>query len=241
MTQPKSAPKEPTVLDHYPTMVEPERFKDLAPPQPDKTAIFPPLRSESELVGYLRTGGCTAGCGACCEAFVVPIDVDGLKSENFEGLTSGGLLVLPIDSRVRGNTEFADWEYWLKLHDVWLYENTGGDLTAVVTGIKVDSLPPLELDAWSEWLAKYDVTLLRRDGQQVLAYIKIRCEKLTEDGMCGVFGTDERPQMCAPYPEHPLDVEGIDFCTYNFRPIKKSDLRTVGSVADKPKKKRKKR
>ena len=232
-----------TVLDHYPTMVEPERFKDLAPPQPDKTAIFQPLKSESEeIVGYLRTGGCTAGCGACCEAFVVPIDIEGLNSEGFEGLTSAGRLVLPIDSNMRGSAGFTDWEYWLKLHDVWIYEKTSGVLTAVIMGITVDSLPPLEFDAWAEWLAKYDVTLLRREGQQVLAYIKIRCEKLTEDGMCGVFGTDERPQMCAPYPEHPLDVEGIDFCTYKFQPVKKSDIHYAeATMTAKSKKKRRKR
>ena len=46
--------------------------------------------------------------------------------------------------------------------------------------------------------------------------------------------------MCAPYPEHPLDVQGIDFCTYNFRPVKKSDLK-VGILPTAAKLKRKKR
>ncbi len=231
------------VLDHYPPMTEPEHFKR-GTYVPDKIEVFPPLAAESnDLVGYLRTGGCTAGCGACCEAFVVPIAVDGLKSDGFEGLTSGGRLVLPIDPVVRGHAGFEDWEYWLKLHDVWLYVKPSGLLEAVVMGITVDSLPPIaDFDAWAEWLAKYGVTLLRRVGQQVLAYINVRCEKLTEDGMCGVFGTPERPEMCAPYPHHPLDVEGIDFCTYKFRPVKNSDLRTVApTAAKKPKKNRRKK
>ena len=230
------------VSDRYPTMVEPERFAR-GTYQPDKIGMFPALQSQSEaIVGYLRTGGCTSGCGACCEAFVVPVTIDGLKDEAFEGLTSGGRLVLPIAPHVRTAPGFEDWEYWLKLHDVWLYTKPSGLLEAVIMGIQVESLPPLDdFDAWTEWLAKCDVTLLRREGQHVLAYVKVRCEKLTEDGMCSVFGTDERPQMCAPYPHHPLDVEGIDFCTYKFQPVKKSDVRAVAPKAAKPNKKRRKK
>lgn len=44
---------------------------------------------------YMRTGGCTLGCGACCEAVIIPLDP--------RLLTSG---------------RFDDWRHWLELHDI---------------------------------------------------------------------------------------------------------------------------
>jgi len=51
---------------------------------------------------YLRTGGCLADCGACCE-----------------------FLTLPLDPRLRRapQEKLADFIYWAKLHGIEIYES----------------------------------------------------------------------------------------------------------------------
>ncbi len=210
-----------TILDHYPTVGKPARF-DPSRLQADEIKLFPPIITESEeLVGYLRTGGCTSGCGACCEAFVVPIQVEGLEHEDFEGVVHGQI-VLPIDPRARGKAGGDDWEYWLTLHEVYMFQSPGGLLTTT-TPIEAKGEPPTDFDEWVAWLETHGITLLRRLSQQLLAYVPVPCTKL-EDGLCTLFGTPEQPKMCAPYPEHPLDVEGIDFCSYKFQPVQRDQM-----------------
>ena len=238
-----------TILDRYPTAEKPERF-DRGTFENDEIKLFPPLEAESkELVGYLRTGGCTVGCGACCESFVVPIDVERWGNTDFSPINHDWepcRIVLPIDPEARGHVDGDDWEYWLKLHEVYMYQMPSG-LLVVDVPIQPTSEPPStqDFDAWTVWLEKHGIALLRRLGQQLLAHVPIPCTKLTEDGLCSVFGTPERPKMCAPYPEHPLDVEGIDFCTYKFQPITRDQMIPLTKVAKSPqpqtKSKRKKR
>ena len=45
-----------------------------------------------------RTGGCTSGCGGCCEGMIVP-----------------------IDPAVLNNLEFRDWRKWVELHGMILF------------------------------------------------------------------------------------------------------------------------
>lgn len=213
-----------TVRDSYPTMTKPAHF-DSERLQLEEAKLFPPLVSESDdLVGYLRTGGCTAGCGACCTAFVVPLKEDGLTVEDFTP-TTNNRINLPIDPGVRGKAGFEDWEYWLTLHDVYLFQLPSGLLVADIPVEVKHELPPTgDFDMWLAWLEKHGIALIRRVEQSLLAYVSVRCSKLTDDGMCGVFDTPERPKMCAPYPEHPLDIQGIDFCTYKFQPIHRDQM-----------------
>ena len=107
----------------------------------------------------LRAGGCTAGCGACCE-----------------------FLILPLDQRLKDAdpAQVADFVYWAKLHGISISDS-------------------------GDWYA---------------ARIPLACKHLTEDKLCGVIGTDERPDMCGRYPRLPLDLEGVeDVCTYTFESI----------------------
>ncbi len=228
-----------TILDHYPSVEKPERFgKGIF--EDDEIKLFPPIATESqELVGYMRTGGCTAGCGACCEALVVPISREGLAHKDFKGVDYGQI-VLPIDPHTRGKVGGDDWERWITLHEVWMYQSPGGLLTVDVP-IKAKSEAPTEFDAWMTWLEGHGITFLQRHGQTLLAYLNIACTKL-ENGRCTVLGTLERPDMCSPYPQHPLDVEGIDFCTYKFQPVKREQAipLLVGHTPPQAKPKRKK-
>lgn len=223
-----------TIRDRYPTVAKPERF-DKGTFAADEIKLFPALQSEPEdIVGYLRTGGCTAGCGACCEAFVIPLQIDGLEDDDFVPVVHGQI-ILPIDPTARGKVGGDDWEYWLNLHEVYLFTLPSGLLTAAVPIQAEKPSGTMTFDGWMAWLETKGITFLRRVGQQVLAYVNIRCTKLSGEGLCTVFGTPERPQMCSPYPEHPLDVEGIDFCTYNFQEIKRDQVKELARPAPRPK------
>ncbi len=106
---------------------------------------------------YIRTGGCTDGCGACCESLFLPLKEGIEKSEGFE-----------------------DYTKWLKLHGVILFRSNG----------------------------------------ELQAHIPIQCEALTDDKRCGVYGTDERPDMCHDYPQHPAELTGLeDICTYQLHKV----------------------
>ena len=54
-----------------------------------------------------RSGGCTLGCGACCE-----------------------FMVLPLDARLRDQSWFEDYVAWAKLHDVAIYTDAAERLVA---------------------------------------------------------------------------------------------------------------
>ena len=232
-----------TVRDSYPIMKKPDRF-DPTRTTLDTVLLTPALASESELAGYLRTGGCTPGCGACCESFVVPINEKGLGHKDFKCVNSVGQIVLPVDEVVKNKEGMADWEHWLNLHEVYLFQSPDGLLTAEIPVEVSGPLPPWNLlDDWVTWLEQCNITVSRRQGNQLSAYVPVACTKLI-DGMCSIVGTPEHPKMCSRYPRHPMDIEGLDFCTYKFQPILKTQLELVSvktSSSSKPKRKKGKR
>lgn len=236
-----------TLRSSYPVMDKPKRF-DPSRFQADTIQLFPALRSEpDEIVAYLRTGGCTAGCGACCEAFVIPLDPKGLEADGFAHVVNGRLNV-PVDPIVIGNAGTEDWKYWLSLHDTTILELPSGVLVADLPIECEDAPDDTTLDGWYKWLEEQGVAVIQREGQQVLAYINRKCDKLSDDGLCQVFGTPERPEMCSGYPAHPADIEGLDrFCTYNFAPVERAEIMARGVMGQgqpersKKKNKRKKR
>lgn len=52
-------------------------------------------------------------------------------------------------------------------------------------------------------------------GDEALRF-EHRCQHLTSEGRCGVYGTPERPAACDAYPSHPFDLVGVDGCSYRF-------------------------
>ncbi len=230
-----------TIRDGYPTTQKPKRFNPTRT-RVDEVQVCPPLVSEkADLVGYIRSGGCTPGCGACCEAFVVPLNAEGLEHKDFERVNGVGQIILPVDAVVKSKEGMADWEKWLVLHEVYLFQSPGGLLTAEIP-IEASGELPTGFDEWVAWLEQYGITVLRRQNQQLAAYVPIACTKL-KDGMCTIVGTDEHPKMCARYPRHPMDIEGLDFCTYKFRPFSANYIAALPlrQTSKKPKRKKKRK
>lgn len=218
------------ILDHYPTVPKPAWFNP-ARLQADEIKLCGPLAAErgSGVVSYLRTGGCTAGCGACCEAFVVPVDVNNLAHAEYEPVVHGRVH-LPIPSGMEGKAGYSDWEHWLTLHDAWLLQMPSGLLTLQLPVEAKRPAPARDLDAWVSWLGAHGISAVRR-FEQLLAYIPAPCRELTADKLCGAVGTMRRPHLCSAYPVHPLDIEGLDFCTYRFDPVSQSQITEIATSA----------
>ena len=70
-----------------------------------------------------------------------------------------------------------------------------------------------------KWVELHGVRLTERDGG-VFAVLNVPCHALTEDGKCGVYGTDERPELCEHWPNSPALISQIpeieEVCTYSF-------------------------
>lgn len=240
----------PMIRNTYPEIERPAQF-DPTRFKPDQVALYSTMNFEKDqknIAGYLRTGGCTAGCGACCTAFVMPLGPDSrMTADDFSDVTDGHLVV-PIDPVVIGRKGFDDWERWLGLHDVTLFYLPSGTLVAALPVACEEPSGPMTTDAWYVWLEQQkNVSLIRR-GTQVLIYIEYACRDHTEEGTCALFDTNTRPALCSAYPRHPSDIWGLDsFCTYAFRPVDQVELMAhniLSSVAERsatPKKQGKKK
>ena len=71
---------------------------------------------------------------------------------------------------------------------------------------------------WIHWAELHGVKVYpsgRGKDFQLVARVESKCTELTDDGRCGLYGKEERPDLCKRYPMHPLDTEGVkDRCTY---------------------------
>lgn len=78
----------------------------------------------------------------------------------------------------------------------------------------------IELPDVKHWIELHGIRLRKKDGG-VWAYIPISCTALTPEGMCGLQGKPERPELCATFPEGQWQLDeltymGVDNCTYTF-------------------------
>lgn len=81
-----------------------------------KLTQLPQLELPKILGNYMRTGGCTPGCGACCEK-----------------------VILPLDPRLRSNPHrFRDWVKWAELHGMTIIDD--GERLDVYIPIQCEAL-----------------------------------------------------------------------------------------------------
>ena len=43
-----------------------------------------------------------------------------------------------------------------------------------------------------------------------------RCQHLTDDGLCGIYGKAERPQFCSDWPQEPAQLINDNYCGFSF-------------------------
>ena len=74
-------------------------------------------------------------------------------------------------------------------------------------------------DDYVHWAALHDVDIYEQ-GDRLVARLPIPCSKLTDDKMCALFGSNERPDMCSRYPRTVRELKGIEeVCTYTFEEV----------------------
>jgi hypothetical protein len=69
------------------------------------------------------------------------------------------------------------------------------------------------------WLQLHGIRLTTIDGA-TFATIDRRCDALTDDNRCSLYGKPERPQLCADWPATPGAMAGLeDVCGYRFEEV----------------------
>lgn len=59
------------------------------------------------------------------------------------------------------------------------------------------------------WVELHGLKMIGKDVR-----IEVRCQALTTDGRCSLYGKPERPQMCSDWPDHPDQLP--QGCSYAF-------------------------
>ena len=69
------------------------------------------------------------------------------------------------------------------------------------------------------WIELHGIRL-REHGGGVWAYVPLPCSALTPEGMCGLQGKPERPELCGVFPSGQWQLDELKFmgadCTYSF-------------------------
>lgn len=71
------------------------------------------------------------------------------------------------------------------------------------------------------WLSAHDNLEIKEVGGYQFVSFRARCQYLTEDQKCSVFGKPERPELCSRWPQEPwelelMDAKGQQECGYSF-------------------------
>ena len=79
---------------------------------------------------------------------------------------------------------------------------------------------PVYMDADKRhWLELHGIKVAWRDGN-AWATIESACRELTDEGLCGIYGQPERPQVCSDFPFTAEDIgivnawAGSEVCDY---------------------------
>ena len=76
-------------------------------------------------------------------------------------------------------------------------------------------------DKWAELhgLEVYRVSPPGSDRVFQMINIPIQCEALSGEGLCTLYGTEDRPQVCGDWPQSPLDLIATPSCGYRFERV----------------------
>jgi Fe-S-cluster containining protein len=67
-----------------------------------------------------------------------------------------------------------------------------------------------------KWVELHGITV-KEVGGGMFAFLNLPCSALTEEGMCSLMGTADRPELCSHWPATPEAMAGLEeVCTYSF-------------------------
>lgn len=70
-----------------------------------------------------------------------------------------------------------------------------------------------------KWAKLHPGVAVSRHGPYINLNLSVRCSALSDDGLCTLYGTPDRPQTCHDWPTRPSDLLETPFCGYAFRKI----------------------
>lgn len=168
----------------------------------------------------IRIGSCL-GCGQhCCSLIGLPWTpyTQVMGSQLISRLP---LKNIPYERVIAQN--WSDYRKWLSYHNIDSYweGDTLSDGSPTSTTTLVVSAPKdgVLLDPAGRVVPQVF------GGKQALILLSLRCKFLQDDGSCGVYGTPERPDICAEWPSQPWELQTLDeagqaACGYSFIPTK---------------------
>jgi len=80
----------------------------------------------------------------------------------------------------------------------------------------------LEVADARHWIELHGIRLDRGEEGATWAHIPLACSALTEEGLCGLYGTPERPLTCETFPTSQADIDRVNaaageaVCSYAF-------------------------
>ena len=67
-----------------------------------------------------------------------------------------------------------------------------------------------------KWIELHGLRLTQWNGG-TFVHLDVACSALTEEGMCSLIDSPDRPEMCSQWPATPAAMEGLeDVCTFSF-------------------------
>lgn len=75
-----------------------------------------------------------------------------------------------------------------------------------------------------EWASLHEGLDVVRTGDFVILDFKNPCSALSESGLCSLYDTSERPQVCDEWPRSPVDLLATPYCGFSFKPVKEALL-----------------
>lgn len=52
--------------------------------------------------------------------------------------------------------------------------------------------------------------------------VPAKCSALSDERLCSLYGSEERPQACADWPRSPVDLLTVPECGFHFEPLKEA-------------------
>ncbi|MCA9856748.1 MAG: hypothetical protein KC458_05675 [Dehalococcoidia bacterium] len=81
---------------------------------------------------------------------------------------------------------------------------------------------PFRADPDAEKWAELHNAEVQRFGPISVINVPTKCAALNDERLCSLYGSDERPQVCADWPRSPVDLLTVPGCGFRFEPLKEA-------------------
>lgn len=84
------------------------------------------------------------------------------------------------------------------------------------------SFPVRKDDDTARWAELHPGVSVATFGPIQVINVSSKCSALSDERLCSLYGTAERPQACADWPRSPADLLMTPECGFRFEPLKEA-------------------